>query len=106
MLNIHHHFTLNQQVMIEDQRVLGVVHRSFDGILNGDKPELNLVRLYRVEYIGDRPKRDSNGICQVWLCQQSLFGEGSCWTKKANSMLWRHASRLRPHGMNLANSEL
>ena len=90
MFDIHHHFSLNQQLVVEHQCVLGVVHRSFDGILDGNEAEIYLVRLHGVKNIRYRSKWNSSGISQIGLGQQRLLSEGSCRTKETNSTLRRH----------------
>ena len=63
--------------MIEDQGILGEIHRAFDGVLNGHEPRIDVSRFDRFENVGNRGERDTRHGRKVGLGEQCLFGERS-----------------------------
>ena len=77
MLDVDHDLTLDQQVVIERQRVLGEVDHALDRVLDRDHADVDLTLLDRIEHVGHRAVGDVFGVGEIGLRQQRLLGEGA-----------------------------
>ena len=85
MLNSLNEFTLNEHVDIERKGVDGGVHRSLNGVLNRNYPEVDLALMHGKEHIGHGLEWDSDHCGKVGLPVEGLLGECSLRTQKANA---------------------
>ena len=58
VLDIEHHLPLDEQVVVEHQRVLREIHRAFNGIFNWYEAKIDFARLHCIKHIGNRAKRN------------------------------------------------
>ena len=56
-MDVEHHLTLDEQVVVEDQAVEGGVDRALDGVLDRHEPEVDLGRSDGLEHVGDGGQR-------------------------------------------------
>ena len=95
VLDVEHHLTLNDEVVVEDQGILGEVDGAFDGVLDGDETDVDLPTIDRVQNIGNGTQGNSLEPCQIGLGEEGLFGERAGWTKEADATCFRHPDKAR-----------
>ena len=77
VFDVDHDLALDQQVVIEGQRVLREVDHALDRVLDRDDADIDLTLLDGIEHVGHRAVRDVLGVDEVGLRQQGLLCEGS-----------------------------
>jgi len=85
VLDVEHDLALNQQFMVEYERILREVDRSLDRVLDRHESEIHLARFDRVQNVGHGAKRDEFVRRQVFLAAQGLLGEGAGRTEVGDS---------------------
>ena len=84
MLDVEHHLALDEQVVVEDQRVLREVDRALDRVLDGDEAEVDLAVGHGLEHVGHRRQRHQLGRGQVGLAEERLLGERAQGAEEAD----------------------
>lgn len=77
VFDVEDDFALDEQIVIEDEGVLGEVHRAFDGVLDRYEAGIDVSGLDRIENVGDRGERDARHCRKVGLRKKCLLGERS-----------------------------
>jgi len=90
VLDVEHHFALDEQIVVEHQCVLGEVHRALNRVFDRNEAEVDLPRLHRVEHIGHGAIRHELECCQISLREQRLLGEGASGPEIADTTCVRH----------------
>jgi len=90
VLDVEHHLALNEQVVVEHQRILREVDRALDGVFDWHKPEIDFASLDSIKHIGHRAIGHVLERCQIWLCKQRLLGEGAGGAEIADTTCVRH----------------
>lgn len=85
VLDVEDDFPLNQEVVVKDQGILGEVDGALDGVLNGNEPIFGLTTLDCIENVWNGGVGDALQDGEVWLAEQSLFGEGACRSKERDT---------------------
>ena len=94
MLDVEHHFALNQQFVTERQLVLRQVDRALDRVLDGHESEIDLAALHRVEHIGHGAIQQVLRTSEIGLRLQCLLGERAEWPEEADASCWtNHVSQ-------------
>lgn len=74
-MNGKHDLTLNEQIGIEGQSILGDVDCSFNGILEGKEGVIDLAIFSGTQDIGKGVEGAQVGRGEIGLAQQGLLGE-------------------------------
>ena len=85
MLDVEDYLTLNEEVVIKDQRVLREVDGSFDGILDRDEPVFDFSSLDGIQHVRHCGIWNALERSEIGLAQQSLLGERAGWSKICDS---------------------
>jgi hypothetical protein len=64
------------------------VDSSFNGILNGNKPSINIAARNRIKHVWHTAIRHQFRRSKISLRQQSLFGESTEWAKEPDALWW------------------
>ena len=85
VLDVEDNFALNQEVVVEDQRILGEVDGALDGVLNGYEAEFGFTTLDSIKNVWNGGVSDSLQDGEIWLAEQGLLGEGARRAKECNT---------------------
>ena len=85
MLDIKDDFPLNQQIVVERQRILREIDESLDGIFDRNKTGVDQPGFHRVKNFWHVPKRHKLARREIGLGQQCLFGESAKRTEKSDA---------------------
>ena len=84
VLDVEHDFALNEEVVVERQRIQGQIDRALDRVLNGHEAEVDLTDFDGFEHLRDRTQGHELAAGQVRLRQQRLFGERAAWPQETD----------------------
>ena len=71
--DVENHLALDEQLIVEDKRVLREIHHAFDRVLDGHDTVLRLATLHGIKNVGNGSKRDVLFAGKVRLAEQRLF---------------------------------
>ncbi len=84
-VDVEDYLALDDQLTIEEQTVEGVSYRPLDGVLDGEKAELDAPILDRLEHIVQRAQGHDLGFRVIRLGKQRLFGKGSLGSEESDT---------------------
>ena len=85
VLDVEDDFALNEKLMVKNQGILGEVNSALDRVLNRNKPIFGLTTLNCIENVRNGGVGDALQDGEVWLAEQSLFGEGASRSKERDT---------------------
>ena len=104
MLDVDHDLALDQQVVIEGERILGEVDHPLDRVLDRNDTDVDLALLDGIEHIGNRSIGDVFGIGEVGLREQRLLGERAEGTEEPHPLRRARCHRSQDYGRRHAQS--
>jgi len=90
VLDVEHHLALDQQLVVEHERILREVHRAFNGVLDRHEAEVDVARRHGVKHVGYGAHRDALVRGEVGLRKQRLLGESAGRPEIRDAACFRH----------------
>ena len=95
VFDVEDDFTLNQEMVIENQRILGEIDGAFDGVFDGHESCVHLATFDGIQHIGNGAIGNALKCGKISLREECLLRERASGTEISDALrLGSHAVRL------------